>query len=880
MRQLMIDFDSQQQTEEQTKVTTDASLPPPPELLRPDRQIIYPSAYSHYDWPPAETLHDRNTITVDRVSAPTTATPDHRFVIKRGDTVSVHYSANRNEIGLVTGISHANNEVRVSHLEGKQGVWHSVGTIYPAAVPPAVAEHPTFAMSEAVAHKNEQNAPADGFSKEDQVLEPYSFEEFKELWKKGFAHPSFEEYRATFERIVASKKELIAGLKTTYKAPKLKAIATRMGTLHARTNTKDQSAQCIYQSMLGTFSLDAVTSYGMNETYEEAIAKKVLSVTKEEWETYQAEKLAKKSQHEKALSDPQSFSDYRLVVREKGEDALSDEQLARYDKLYADITREQRASKRETTVSQFESSEVAEAGFTIKQGYHEKKDCPLWIVQLESRVGKASFGELKSKAKMLGGWWSSFKKADAGFQFVTEEAAKKFTELLSGDADRSEELADKKSYREQTASERLHGLADEMLRRSEETIERSKESLQNTARRASIQAGVRGAAHKEAAVARSLHSVAVALSTGDATYLDGVRHRTHLEVLDRTLHLAKWARIRSLQKKDREGELGYNLRLDEEQDKPLSAGDIRHAEYPYPSIYLRHLREALATASDKPGIKQVAKKLSKRIGSYDDSSEYLPFRNDSGIELLLDFTTRCKAAGVPSEPLTDATIHYRRMQAAGLKNLHELRAALREYLPHKATARGDDPVQIAERELIGKDLPGFFPTPAPIIEQMLEYAQLEASHAVLEPSAGKGDIVSAIEAEVPGISITAIERNHALAEVLSAKGIQAQFGDFLEHTGRYDRVVMNPPFEKGQDIAHIEHAYRLLEPSGKLVAIASEGAFLRADRKAVAFQNWITDVEAFSIKLPENAFNTREAFRQTGVRTRMLVVEKSKTESA
>ena len=45
--------------------------------------------------------------------------------------------------------------------------------------------------------------------------------------------------------------------------------------------------------------------------------------------------------------------------------------------------------------------------------------------------------------------------------------------------------------------------------------------------------------------------------------------------------------------------------------------------------------------------------------------------------------------------------------------------------------------------------------------------------------------------------MTAVELNGTLFDVLEAKGHQVDRGDFMEHQGEYDRVVMNPPFEKG-----------------------------------------------------------------------------------
>jgi hypothetical protein len=132
----------------------------------------------------------------------------------------------------------------------------------------------------------------------------------------------------------------------------------------------------------------------------------------------------------------------------------------------------------------------------------------------------------------------------SGFQFPSREQAERFVGLLEADADRTDVLEARKTRKEQSAAERLHELASELLRRADETIERSNEALQNTARRAEIQAGVRGRAFADQALARTMHSIAEDLSRGEAKYLDGIRHKSHVETLDTLLRLAKWARIR------------------------------------------------------------------------------------------------------------------------------------------------------------------------------------------------------------------------------------------------------------------------------------------------------------------------------------------------
>jgi hypothetical protein len=432
-------------------------------------------------------------------------------------------------------------------------------------------------------------------------------------------------------------------------------------------------------------------------------------------------------------------------------------------------------------------------------------------------------------------------------------------------------LEARKERGEKTAAERLHEIASDLSDRAEETIERSNESLQNTARRADIQAGVRGRAFSDQALARTLHSIAEALSRGEAKYLDGIRHKSQVEALDRVLYRAKWGRIRALKKLKGASKFAYGERLEDEETEPLCDQVIRFAEYPYPTIYKRHLEEAVLKTRNAPGAKLVSERMRKRILKEGD---FITFTADYDIDSLRDFLAKAQDGGFDTKWLERSLEDYCRLQRAGITTIHELRAALREYLPHKAETRGDDPVRVAERELIGKHLPGFFPTPRPVIERMLELAELETEHRILEPSCGKGDIVEAIQEKVPGAYLHAVELNRTLADVLAAKGLTVDFADFLEHHRQYDRIVMNPPFEDAKEIDHVKHAYVCLMPGGRLVSVMSEGPFFREDKKAQEFRTWFDERDGESFPLPEGSFKAAEAFRQTGVRTRLVVLEK------
>lgn len=134
----------------------------------------------------------------------------------------------------------------------------------------------------------------------------------------------------------------------------------------------------------------------------------------------------------------------------------------------------------------------------------------------------------------------------------------------------------------------------------------------------------------------------------------------------------------------------------------------------------------------------------------------------------------------------------------------------------------------------------YFPTPAPIVARLLELTAIEPGMEVLEPSAGSGAIATA--AAAAGAVVDCIERDPGYAAALlgtrTARTVHT--GDFLAVPPRpaYDRVVMNPPFTRGTDMAHVEHALRFLKPDGLLVSVMS-WAVTYQTRKTAAFRSLV-----------------------------------------
>jgi protein-L-isoaspartate O-methyltransferase len=140
--------------------------------------------------------------------------------------------------------------------------------------------------------------------------------------------------------------------------------------------------------------------------------------------------------------------------------------------------------------------------------------------------------------------------------------------------------------------------------------------------------------------------------------------------------------------------------------------------------------------------------------------------------------------------------------------------------------------------------PQLFPTPPDIAAQVVELAEIEPGQTVLEPSIGTGSLVQAV-IDTVDTEIVGYEINTDLVRQASSKfpdwKLQARRADFLEVTdgqGQFPRIIMNPPFERGSDIKHIEHAKTFLRPGGRLVAICANGPRQQEKLKPQAEQ-WI-----------------------------------------
>lgn len=265
-----------------------------------------------------------------------------------------------------------------------------------------------------------------------------------------------------------------------------------------------------------------------------------------------------------------------------------------------------------------------------------------------------------------------------------------------------------------------------------------------------------------------------------------------------------------------------------------------------------------------------------------DGDKRITLSGEFGGELVQALGRRSGSKITVPWALESAHEKRKRLESMGILTGSEYRSALREFVALREAPAEPDKIKQMERAMIGRRNDGldFFPTSAAVTEEAIDAADIQGGMDVLEPSAGMGHMADAIR-EQTGVEPEVVELSGERRELLEAKGYNLVGSDFMEVSGKqYDRIVMNPPFSKGRDIQHVQHAYSLLKPGGRLVAIMGEGAFFQSNKAAENFRAWLDGLGATSERLPEGSFMDPALPVNTGVNARMVVIDKPAAEES
>ena len=191
---------------------------------------------------------------------------------------------------------------------------------------------------------------------------------------------------------------------------------------------------------------------------------------------------------------------------------------------------------------------------------------------------------------------------------------------------------------------------------------------------------------------------------------------------------------------------------------------------------------------------------------------------------------------------------------------------------------GDPSEKIAEALQAGevvdvKKTYEFFETPPEVANLLVSHLSPREKDLVLEPSAGHGGIADVVRAACEDCKLSLIEIEPSNRQILKEKGYKLIGKDFLKYRKKkplFDRIIMNPPFSKQQDIDHVMHAWKFLKPGGRLVAVMSAGTEFRSNRKAAQFQEFVESIGGHVEQLPPESFKTSG----TGINTLFVVLDK------
>lgn len=178
---------------------------------------------------------------------------------------------------------------------------------------------------------------------------------------------------------------------------------------------------------------------------------------------------------------------------------------------------------------------------------------------------------------------------------------------------------------------------------------------------------------------------------------------------------------------------------------------------------------------------------------------------------------------------------------------------------------GFDKLNLAMRDGVTVDeqqkFQAFF-TPGWLCEKLCVAAEVQHK-TVLEPSAGTGMIATTLRA-FNAAEIHCVEINPEAAAVLSEAGFKPTIADFmvLPPEPRFDRVVMNPPFTKNQDVLHVRQALKWLKPEGVLVAI------MAGNTSRAPFEKLLAEFPSHSIEEVEAG-----AFKESGTMVATIILK-------
>jgi SAM-dependent methyltransferase len=670
---------------------------------------------------------------------------------------------------------------------------------------------------------------------------------------------TIDDLRQSWQDFLAQKETILAQLSTLKNAE-----------LQRYTTSKDKKERLvkIVWGRLGSAFLAASPNsgwYAFQESPDQSVTRNLSETSQDDLDAYVKALADKKVEDEKIATNPETYHELSEAVRRYGEHSLNFDQwlawsshVAASKMSYADAKRERAAVVQKIDLE-------GDIDFVVKESFHTKRQCKIWIVKMSERLDRDKWKDIDAKARRFGARWSSWGPMENhGWIFFEEEDLAKFLDLKDGDGSVVDRWNRRDVQKQEKAVDRLQSVAQTLELAAMEELQ--KERKTNTVKRANEAENALYAAEQDVRWVRILRSISNAIEKERVSFLQNLRFATQARLLENLLQGAKYRAVQNLSDPQQ--------RMNERDRSPVLE-DIRYVKYPWPRCSKYTMSRVARNLHGKRGAKSISQAL--QVTQERASDEWIQAEGETEAkywESALQY--------VSDDEFKSCLREWKLLEKMGIDSIEVLRAALAEYMlyrPEVESISAIDKVRLAELDLVGRKIPGFFPTPTWLAEKMVEMAEIKYGDNgvnILEPSAGSCRIADAIRKAVdPLVLILDVcEINFRLRDIIKLKGYSLAGEDFLDYdlpTPPYDYILMNPPFENNQDIVHVMWAYnRHLKPGGRLVAIMSEHGFFAQDTASKEFRDWTYEVAAYNEKLPEGTFEESG----TGVNSRLIVIDK------
>ena len=701
------------------------------------------------------------------------------------------------------------------------------------------------------------------FSESESKLEVLTVEAFQEFYShlnQGAVSP--QDIQEMWERFKASKESLKKELADLSKAELMKLCGCRA----QKSDSKAALINQAFSNLEDRFNPGDLVWSSFSEDKAQALERHIAGWTIEKI-TERADAIAaRRNLIRKSISNPETQAEFETFILYRGAARMSLEQSARYEALRTDAQRGGRLKDKKRRMSAGVIQLPENVTLTIVEGVHTRDSYPIWVAQLNDRVEGDLFQALKIRAIKIGGSYSGFRGNGAltGFTFKDEAKAQTFIALdfVDGEERVSQKLETRKENAIAAITEQFQALRDDA------EAQLAADRKENTGRRARMAANIELRARRSLQLADTMQSVVQGLEGGEVKYLDYFTTKAHFVQMEAILSRAYWDAL-AAEKKD--GRISPN------DYREKSEGDIAHARFPYPRLQVEDVARLAMVIGSISGLKLIAARLLKIVEKAKGS--FVLFKGSKAIEDLRKILIKRRLLHRVSigslDHIESQLAAYDRLQRMNVCDGVELRTALREYWEHRGAQLQADPIRALIRELVNFRFKDYHPTPDGIADEMVDWLDIKPGDRVCDGSAGTGHLADAVARAIPlsEITLTLIELQPRLAEVLEAKGYESSCDDFLNYTGAFDKGIFNPPFSGGQDMVHCQHAYKLLAPGGTLILIMGHGAFFRTDRQSCDFRNWLHSVGGRTEKLPSGSF--QDSDRPTGVACQLVYLTKA-----